>query len=147
MQDFYSLGGFLNLSGLAPQSLLGPNFAIARAIYFRKISRGGEGFLEFPVYVGASLEIGNTWQQRSDISYASAHKDASVFVAFDTFLGPVYLGSGYDQSGNAGYYLFLGRSFLTGRRSGGRPIGGPPRALYSPRLSASFSTFSNTSAG
>ncbi len=111
VQDFYSLGGFLNLSGLAPQSLLGPNFAIARAIYFRKISRGGEGFLEFPVYVGASLEIGNTWQQRSDISYASAHKDASVFVAFDTFLGPVYLGSGYDQSGNAGYYLFLGRSF------------------------------------
>ena len=111
VQDFYSLGGFLNLSGLAPQSLLGPNFAIARAIYFRKISRGGEGFFEFPVYVGASLEIGNTWQQRSDISYGSAHKDASVFVAFDTFLGPVYLGSGYDQSGNAGYYLFLGRTF------------------------------------
>lgn len=111
VQDFYSLGGFFNLSGLAPQSLLGPNFAIARAIYFRKISRGGEGFLEFPVYVGMSLEIGNTWQRRSEVSYASAHKDASVFVAFDTFLGPVYLGSGYDQSGNAGYYLFLGRTF------------------------------------
>jgi NTE family protein len=111
VQDFYSLGGFLNLSGLAPQSLLGPNFAIARAIYFRKISRGGEGFFEVPVYIGMSLEAGNTWEHRSEINYASAHKDASVFVAFDTFLGPVYLGSGYDQSGNAGYYLFLGRTF------------------------------------
>jgi NTE family protein len=111
VQDFYSLGGFFNLSGLAPRSLLGPNYAIARAIYFRKISRGGEGFFEFPAYIGFSLELGNTWERRSDISYGSAHKDASVFIAFDTFLGPVYLGSGYDQSGNAGYYLFLGRTF------------------------------------
>lgn len=111
VQDFYSLGGFLNLSGLAPQSLLGPNFAIARAIYFRKISRGGEGFFDVPAYIGMSLELGNTWQRRGEISYGSAHKDASVFVAFDTFLGPVYIGSGYDDSGNAGYYLFLGRTF------------------------------------
>jgi NTE family protein len=111
VQDFYSLGGFFNLSGLAPQSLLGPNYAIARAIYFRKISRGGEGIFEFPAYIGASFEVGNTWSRRSDISVGSAHKDASVFIAFDTFLGPVYLGSGYDQTGNAGYYLFLGRTF------------------------------------
>ena len=97
--------------GLAPQSLLGPNYAIARAIYFRKISRGGEGFFEFPAYIGASLELGNTWERRSDISYGSAHKDASVFIAIDTLLGPVYLGSGYDQTANAGYYLFLGRTF------------------------------------
>jgi len=111
VQDFYALGGFFNLSGLAPQSLLGPNYAIARAIYFRKISRGGEGWFEFPAYIGASFEVGNTWTRRSDISYGSAHKDGSIFIAFDTFLGPVYLGSGYDQTGNAGYYLFLGRTF------------------------------------
>ncbi|MGO9036681.1 MAG: patatin-like phospholipase family protein [Steroidobacteraceae bacterium] len=111
VQDFYSLGGFLNLSGLAPLSLLGPNFAIARAIYFRKVSRGGEGFFEVPIYLGMSLEAGNTWEHRGEMNYASAHKDASVFVAFDTFLGPVYLGTGYDNSGYAGYYLFLGRTF------------------------------------
>jgi NTE family protein len=111
VQDFYSLGGFFNLSGLAPQSLIGPNYAIARAIYFRKIGRGGEGFFEFPAYIGASFELGNTWARRGDISYASAHKDASLFLAFDTFLGPVYVGSGYDRLGNAGYYLFLGRTF------------------------------------
>jgi NTE family protein len=111
VQDFYSLGGLFNLSGLAPLSLLGPNYAITRAIYFRKVGRGGEGFLDVPVYIGASFEIGNTWARRGDMSIGSAHKDASVFVAFDTFLGPVYLGSGYDQSGNAGYYLFLGRTF------------------------------------
>jgi NTE family protein len=109
--DLFSLGGFFNLSGLAPTSLFGPNYAIARAIYFRKIGRGGEGFFEFPAYIGMSLEVGNTWQERSEMSFGSAHKDASLFLAFDTFLGPVYLGSGYDTAGHSAYYLFLGRTF------------------------------------
>jgi NTE family protein len=111
LPDQFSLGGFFNLSGLAPTSLFGPNYAIARSIYFRKIGRGGEGFFEFPAYIGMSLEIGNTWQQRSEMSLGSAHKDASLFLAFDTFLGPVYLGSGYDTAGHSAYYLFLGRTF------------------------------------
>jgi NTE family protein len=111
LPDFFSLGGFFNLSGLAPQSLIGPHYAIARGIYFRKISRGGEGFFEFPVYVGTSLEIGNVWQHRGDMSFESANKDASIFIAFDTYLGPVYLGSGYDTTGHSAYYLFLGRTF------------------------------------
>jgi NTE family protein len=111
LPEFYSLGGFFNLSGLAPQSLIGPNYAIARAIYFRKIGRGGEGFFEFPAYLGMSFEVGNTYEHRGDINFGTARKDASVFVAFDTFLGPIYLGSGYDQRGTAGFYLFLGRTF------------------------------------
>jgi NTE family protein len=111
LPEFYSLGGFFNLSGLAPQSLIGPHYAITRAIYFRKIGRGGEGFFEFPAYIGASLELGNTWAQRGEISLGSAHKDASIFFAIDTYLGPVYLGTGYDERGTSGFYLFLGRSF------------------------------------
>jgi NTE family protein len=111
LPEFYSLGGFFNLSGLAPTSLYGPNYAISRAIYFRRISRGGEGFFEFPAYVGVSLEAGNTWEHRGQISFGSARKDGSLFLAFDTFLGPVYLGSGYDTRGHSAYYLFLGRTF------------------------------------
>jgi NTE family protein len=111
LPEFYSLGGFFNLSGLAPTSLYGPNYAITRAIYFRRISRGGEGFFEFPAYVGMSLELGNTWEERSQMSFGSARKDGSLFLAFDTFLGPVYLGSGYDTRGHSAYYLFLGRTF------------------------------------
>ena len=109
--EFYSLGGFFDLSGLAPTSLIGPNYAITRAIYFRKIGRGGEGFLDFPAYVGASLEMGNTWNEHTDVNFASVRKDASVFFAFDTFLGPLYLGTGYDSHHFAAYYLFLGRTF------------------------------------
>ncbi len=109
--ELFSLGGFFNLSGLASTSLFGQDYAIARAIYFRKIGRGGEGFFEFPAYIGTSLELGNAWQQRGEASFGSARKDASLFLAFDTFLGPVYLGSGYDTAGHSAYYLFLGRTF------------------------------------
>jgi NTE family protein len=111
LPEFYSLGGFFDLSGLAPQSLFGPNYAIARAIYFRKIGRGGEGLFEFPAYIGMSLEVGNTWEHRGDMSLTSARKDASVFLAFDTLIGPLYLGSGFDRTGSAAFYLFLGRTF------------------------------------
>jgi NTE family protein len=109
--EFYSLGGFLNLSGLPETALLGPNYAITRAVYFRKIGRGGEGFFEFPAYIGMSLEAGGTWNEPGEISWGTAHKDGSVFLAFDTFLGPLYLGSGYDTRGLAAFFLFLGRTF------------------------------------
>jgi NTE family protein len=111
LPEFYSLGGFFNLSGLAPQSLLGPQYGITRAIYFRKIGRGGEGLFDFPAYIGASLELGKVWGPRSIAGNASVHKDASLFFAIDTYVGPVYLGTGYDELGTAGFYLFLGRQF------------------------------------
>ena len=51
----YPLGGFLNLSGLRADSLLGPDFAIARVLYYRQIGRGGPGYFDFPTYVGVSV--------------------------------------------------------------------------------------------
>ncbi|MDE2305267.1 MAG: patatin-like phospholipase family protein [Gammaproteobacteria bacterium] len=111
LQDFFTLGGFLNLSGLAAQSLNGPTYAIGRGVYFRQIGHGGEGLLEFPAYLGMSFEAGNVWQQRGEVGWGSARKDVSVFLGLDTFLGPLYLGGGYDTRGVSAYYLFLGRTF------------------------------------
>ena len=107
----YPLGGFLNLSGLRANSLLGPDFAIARVMFYRQIGRGGPGYLDVPTYVGFSLEDGNVWQKREDMSFGNTHKDASIFLGMDTFLGPVYIATGFDQHGNEAFYLFLGRTF------------------------------------
>ena len=38
-------------------------------------------------------------------------RSASVFVAADTPLGPVYLGYGNAQDGPSSYYFYLGRPF------------------------------------
>jgi NTE family protein len=107
----FPLGGFLNLSGLRANSLTGPNFGIARVVYYRQIGRGGPGYLDVPTYLGMSLEAGNVWQKRSDARFGNTEKDASVFLGMDTFLGPVYLASGFDRHGNQAFYLFLGRTF------------------------------------
>lgn len=110
-RSFYSLGGFLNMSGVTPQTLNGPNFAIARGIYYRKIGEGGQGFLNVPVYLGGSLELGNVWDRRQDISFESARLNGSTFLGLDTLLGPVYFSIGFDEGGGSAYYLFLGRTF------------------------------------
>ncbi|MET0661446.1 MAG: patatin, partial [Steroidobacteraceae bacterium] len=110
-QDFFTLGGFFNLSGLASNTLAGPHYGIGRLIYYRQIGRRGSGVLDFPTYAGISLEAGNVWQDRSDAGFGDVRTDGSLFLGVDTFLGPVYLGAGLDEGGNHAFYLFLGRTF------------------------------------
>jgi NTE family protein len=109
--SFFSLGGFLNMSGIAPETLVGPNYAILRAIYYRQIGEGGTGFLNVPVYLGASVERGNVWSRRQDISFSGAKTNGSLFLGLDTILGPVYFALGLNDEGGSAYYLFLGRTF------------------------------------
>jgi NTE family protein len=109
VQDFYRLGGLFNLSGLSPDALGGPHFGIVRGIYYRRIGSGQEGFLNVPTYLGLSLELGNVWERRGDVSFDSARFNGSAFLGFDTFLGPVYLAAGFDEGGGRSFYLLLGR--------------------------------------
>ncbi len=111
VRSLFPLGGFLNLSGIAPETLSGRHFAIARALYYRQIGRGGEGFLNVPAYAGLSLEVGNVWDDRSDISFGSSLKQGSLFFGFDTLFGPVYIGTGFGEDTDSNFYLFLGRTF------------------------------------
>ncbi len=110
-RSYFPLGGFLNLSGRSADSLIGPHYSIARLIYFRKVGSGGEGFLNVPLYAGMSLEAGNVWEERTDMSLGGARKNMSLFFGLDTFLGPAWLAAGYDTAGRQAFYLSLGRSF------------------------------------
>ena len=110
-QNLFTLGGFLNLSGLNSDSLTGPHYGIGRLILYRQIGRGGSGVLDFPAYAGISFEAGNTWQDRSDAELGDLKLDGSLFLGADTLLGPVYLATGFDDGGETAFYLFLGRTF------------------------------------
>ncbi len=107
----FTLGGFLNLSGIAPDSISGNDFAIARMLYYRKVGSGGEGFLNVPAYLGLSYEVGNVWESRSDAGFSGARQHGSLFLGLDTLLGPVYLGAGIGEDSDNAFYLFLGRTF------------------------------------
>ena len=75
---------------------------------YRRTSESTGGVFDVPVYVGASLEVGNTWDDRSDIRFESALVNGGLFVGFDTPIGPVYLGAGLAEGGRSNYYLFFG---------------------------------------
>ena len=84
VQDFYTLGGLFNLSGLSPDAVSGPHYAIARAVYYRRIGSGQEGLFDVPTYLGFSLELGNVWERRDDISVSTARFNGSAFLGFDS---------------------------------------------------------------
>lgn len=110
-ESFFSLGGFFNLSGLPPGYLSGPHYGIARLLYYKRIGRGGAGVLDLPAYAGLSLEAGNTWLERHDMSVDDLRTNGSIFFGVDSPLGPLYLATGFDEDGEKAFYLFLGRTF------------------------------------
>ncbi|MGB5580630.1 MAG: patatin-like phospholipase family protein, partial [Woeseia sp.] len=108
VQNFFPLGGFLRLSGLARGELTGPHAALARLVWYRRSGETGGGIVEVPLYFGASLEAGNVWQQRSDIVASSLLVSGSLFVGVDTAIGPIYLAAGFAEQGKKNFYLSLG---------------------------------------
>jgi NTE family protein len=106
VQSLYRLGGFLRLSGLAQDELTGQQAGIGRLVYLRRIN----DIVLFHAYAGASLEMGNVWQNSKDIFHNSIVA-GSVFLGADTPIGPVYFGYGHTDNGNGSLYLFVGPLF------------------------------------
>ena len=112
VQNLLQTGGFLNLSGFPRDSLTGRYTGVARLIYYERIGiQLLRGMLDTPLFVGASLELGNAWQDSSDISVSNSLLAGSVFAGLDTIIGPVYLAGGLAEGGNSAFYLFIGRPF------------------------------------
>ncbi len=107
IQEFFPLGGFLRLSGFERGAISGPHAGVMRFIYYRRSGDTG-GLLEMPLYFGASIEAGNAWQSRSDISFDSLIINGSLFAGLDTYLGPLFIGAGFGEGGETNFYLLLG---------------------------------------
>jgi len=105
-------GGLFNLSGYQSNELSGRHSAVGRAIYYRRLrSNPLRGFLDATLYFGGSLELGNAWQDSSEISFSNTITAGSLFFGADTFIGPVYLAGGLAEGGKSALYLFVGRPF------------------------------------
>ena len=64
IEGLFPLGGFLRLSGFNEDELTGQHFGLATVIYMRRL-------LDVRLlrsFAGASLELGNVWQNSSDVS-------------------------------------------------------------------------------
>ncbi|HEY1394123.1 MAG TPA: patatin-like phospholipase family protein [Methylibium sp.] len=102
----YTLGGFQQLSGYQPGQIEGNYLAFGRLSYYARLTPPAltRGF-----FAGATLEAGNAWGSRSQVSLHDLRYGMSLFLGADTGIGPLYLGLGYAPKGTAGVYLVLGR--------------------------------------
>lgn len=102
----YRLGGFLNLSGLAPSQLLGRHVLLGQAIAYRRLFEKSP-IIDLPLYAGASFELGNAFDDWGRIGLRPA---GSLFLSADTPLGPLSIAGGVTGEGQS-LYLILGRLF------------------------------------
>jgi NTE family protein len=105
--DEYSLGGFQQLSGYRVGQVAGNYLVFGRLTYYRRLpwSVG----VARAMFVGGSLEAGNAWTERRNISLGDMRAGSSLFVGADTGIGPLYLSIVSAPRGYTGLYLFLGR--------------------------------------
>jgi NTE family protein len=103
----FRMGGFFDISGLNRYQLSGQNAVRLGASYYRRI---GDLAL-FPAFAGVSLELGNVWESRSDISASDSIFGGSFWAGISTPVGPVYVAYGRAESGEDAFYVFLGRIF------------------------------------
>jgi len=98
-------GGFFELSGFLNRQLAGQHFGLLEAALYRRLGN----ITLLPIYAGFTLETGNAWNDRDEISFDNSVLAGSVFVGADTFLGPLYLAYGINDSNASTFYLYLGR--------------------------------------
>jgi NTE family protein len=111
IQDSFSLGGFLNLSGYSANEISGRHTGVVSLLGYRKLGSAGLGVFNMPLYLGVSAEAGNVWDRKSDITFNSLIYAGSVFIGTTTYLGPIFLAYGQAEGGHQSVYLFLGQRF------------------------------------
>lgn len=110
--DPKELGGFLNLSGIPRNSLIGQNLAYSSLVYRYKWFDNDFGLFESPFYIGASLEHGGVWSD-NDLKFNEApmYTAGSLFAGVDSPIGPIILAYGKTEDNFDSVYLIIGTSY------------------------------------
>jgi NTE family protein len=105
--DAGSLGGFLALSGYAPDQILAGDIRFASIRGEKVIGRMPLG-LGGDLRVGLSLEAGRARERFTETRLNGWQQAGAVYLGGETPLGPLYLGYGYAKGGRSSLYVFLG---------------------------------------
>ena len=111
LNNVFLLGGFLRLSGLANNELIGDRGGFMRLLYYRELTSFSLGALTQRMYAGLSLEGGNVYNGDEAVTWPSIRRAGSLYVGADTVLGPVYLAFGYAEGNRKSVYLSIGQRF------------------------------------
>lgn len=106
------LGGFLNLTGYQQNELEGSRTALARLMFYWRVSSLPSA-LGSGLYAGGSYEMGKLWQDNEWLFSRDTGwlRGGSLFLGADTLIGPMFVGLGTAQGGRLTSYLFLGVNY------------------------------------
>ena len=105
--NYFTLGGFQQLSGYRPGELFGSAVGLARLTYYNRLAPIQNPFGK-NIYVGFSLEAARINVDANALKDSETKSSLSVFAGFDTLLGPLYVGYGRARKSKPLFYLFLG---------------------------------------
>jgi NTE family protein len=108
--DYFQLGGFRRLSGYGLNTLAGPYMGFGSLTLLREVGRL-PSLIGGGIFLGGSLEAGNTWAEGSDVKLSDALVAGSLFLGSETPLGPVYLAYGLSERGHNAFYFQIGLPF------------------------------------
>ncbi|WP_438833120.1 BamA/TamA family outer membrane protein [Chitinibacter bivalviorum] len=103
--DVKWLGGFLNLSSFKYQELLTDKYLYASAQYYQTMAWLSSG------YWGVALEAGKVFDKLNTAQYQDINLSATAYIAYDSYLGPIYLGASYGNNETWSAYFMLGKQF------------------------------------
>lgn len=107
LQSRYRLGGRSRLAGYRVNELTGQHYALAYLGYTYQLAE----VFGRSVQVGGTIEYGNAWEQRADMSFGSGLLNASLYAGFDSWLGPMLFGFGWRETGDGAVFLEIGKPF------------------------------------
>ena len=109
--DDFSLGGFLDLSGLRPRMVTGNHMAFGRFTYRRRVATVPTTLAGGGLFLGLTGEVGNAWERLSDVDAGDLRASAGIFVGVETLVGPLYVSYARADQGEDAWYIFLGQAF------------------------------------
>ncbi|HIE55738.1 MAG TPA: hypothetical protein EYP90_11260, partial [Chromatiaceae bacterium] len=102
----FLLGGFLNLSGFDRFELSGQHLAHGYVGFMRRLDEDSI----VPVYLGGTVEMGNTWERAGDFG-DGWFVGGSLYLGLDTYIGPLYIGVAAAEADHQTLFMFLGAPF------------------------------------
>ena len=105
--DAFTLGGVQRLAGFADRQILGDSYLLGRLTLYHKLYKPPFTF-GTDLYVGASVEAGKMEGRFTEPNLTGWQRSFGLYLAANTFLGPVYTGFAYAPGQKLRWYLFLG---------------------------------------
>lgn len=103
----HRLGGRGRLAGFHYNELAGEHYAVLMAGYSYQLA----SFFRRSAVAGATLEYGNAWERRGDMRLGDGIWNGSLYLGFDSAMGPMLFGYGRREGGEAVLFLEIGKPF------------------------------------